>query len=173
MEVSSLTSSPPFNSYCELGLRSIAKTARYFSPNADQVAWMQRGPAQATKSNAAAWLCFHNYLAFRRPAAERVDFVFRWVVSSNGFLWADSAIVEVKWQSVIELFGYRGDWLGPMTLWKDCISSSRHTIHTETVFTCTLSQNLPWRTLKTRIQIILTSKRPSAQSESPTQFLGF
>jgi hypothetical protein len=69
---------------------------------------------------------------------------------------------------------YRGYWLGPITLWKDSISSSTHTIHTGTVSTCTWCPYLPCCTWKTVIQIILTSsKRTSAQSESPTPFLGF
>jgi hypothetical protein len=68
---------------------------------------------------------------------------------------------------------YRGYWLGPRTLWEGSISSSRHTIHTGTVSTCTWCPYLPCCTWKTAIQIVLTSKRTSAQSESPTPFLGF
>jgi hypothetical protein len=51
---------------------------------------------QATKKdNAAACLCFLNYLAFLRPAADRAVSIHPWVVSrgrSYGFLWAGSII---------------------------------------------------------------------------------
>jgi hypothetical protein len=47
---------------------------------------------QATKKyNAVACLCFLNYLALLRPAADRTISIFPWVVSrgrSYGFLWA-------------------------------------------------------------------------------------
>jgi hypothetical protein len=38
---------------------------------------------------------FLTYLAFLRPAADRADCIFTWIVSrghSHGFLWADSII---------------------------------------------------------------------------------
>jgi hypothetical protein len=51
---------------------------------------------QATKiDNATACLCFLNYLAFLRPAADRAVPMLPWVVSrgrSYGFLWADFRI---------------------------------------------------------------------------------
>jgi hypothetical protein len=68
---------------------------------------------------------------------------------------------------------YRGYSLGPMTFWEDSISRSRQSIHTGTVSTCTWCPYLPWRTWNFLILIIFTSKRTSAQSESPTPFLGF
>jgi hypothetical protein len=47
---------------------------------------------QATNNdNAAACLCFLNYLAFLRPAADRAVSILPWVLSpgrSYGFLWA-------------------------------------------------------------------------------------
>jgi hypothetical protein len=54
---------------------------------------------QATKKdNAAACLCFLNYLAFLRPAADRAVSILPWVVSpgrSYGFLWAGSIIQKI------------------------------------------------------------------------------
>jgi hypothetical protein len=54
---------------------------------------------QATKiDNAAACLCFLNYLAFLRPAADRAVYILSWVVSrsrSYGFLWAGSIIQKM------------------------------------------------------------------------------
>jgi hypothetical protein len=47
------------------------------------------------KDDAAACLCFLNYLAFLRPAADRVVFILPWVVSPGRlyrFLWAGSII---------------------------------------------------------------------------------
>jgi hypothetical protein len=55
----------------------------------------KEGKAGNKKDNAAACLCFLNYLAFLRPAADRAVSLLPWVVSpgrSNGFLWADSII---------------------------------------------------------------------------------
>jgi hypothetical protein len=52
-----------------------------------------------TRHNAAACLCFLNYLAFLRPAADRADPIIPWVVSrgrSYGFLWAGSIIQKKK-----------------------------------------------------------------------------
>jgi hypothetical protein len=55
---------------------------------------MQRGPSrQQKKDNAAACLCFLNYLAFLRPASDRAVSILLWVASrgrSYGFLWTDS-----------------------------------------------------------------------------------
>jgi hypothetical protein len=68
---------------------------------------------------------------------------------------------------------YRGDWVNSRTFLEDRISSSTHTIHTETVSTCTWCPYLnccPWRAL---VRIILNSKWTSAQIESPTLFLVF
>jgi hypothetical protein len=75
--------------------------------------------------------------------------------------------------SIDELVFYRGDSLDPRTLWEGSISSSRHTIHTGIVSTCTWCLYLPWWTWNVLIRIILNSKGTSAQSESPTPFLGF
>jgi hypothetical protein len=51
---------------------------------------------QATKKdNAAACLCFLNYLAFLRPAAVRTVSILPWIASRGrpyGFLWADWSI---------------------------------------------------------------------------------
>jgi hypothetical protein len=47
------------------------------------------------KDNAAACLCFLNYLAFLQPAADRAVYILLWVISrgrSYGFLWAGSII---------------------------------------------------------------------------------
>jgi hypothetical protein len=61
---------------------------------------MQRGPSrQQNKDNAAACLCFLNYLAFLRPEADRAVSILPWVVSrgrSYGFLWAGSIIQKNK-----------------------------------------------------------------------------
>jgi hypothetical protein len=51
----------------------------------------KEGQAGNKKDNAAACLCFLNYLAFLRPAADRAVSILPWVVSpgrSYGFLWA-------------------------------------------------------------------------------------
>jgi hypothetical protein len=54
---------------------------------------------KATKNdNAATYLCFLNYLAFLRPAADRAVSILPWVVSpgrSYGFLWANSSIPKI------------------------------------------------------------------------------
>jgi hypothetical protein len=55
----------------------------------------KRASAGHMKNNAAACLCFLNYLAFLRPAADRAVSLLPWVVSrgrSYGFLWAGSTI---------------------------------------------------------------------------------
>jgi hypothetical protein len=55
----------------------------------------KEGRAGNKKNNAAACLCFLNYLAFLRPAADRAVSILPWVVSrgrSYGFLWAGSII---------------------------------------------------------------------------------
>jgi hypothetical protein len=61
---------------------------------------MQRGQSrQQQKDNAAACLCFLNYLALLRPAADRAVSVLPCVVSrgrSYGFLWADSIGKNVR-----------------------------------------------------------------------------
>jgi hypothetical protein len=59
--------------------------------------WHTRKEGQAgnKKDNAAACLCFLNYLAFLRPAASRAVSILPWFVSrgrSYGLLWADSSI---------------------------------------------------------------------------------
>jgi hypothetical protein len=55
----------------------------------------KEGQAATKIDIAAACLCFLNYLAFRRPAADRAVSILPWVVSrgrSYGFLWAVSII---------------------------------------------------------------------------------
>jgi hypothetical protein len=59
------------------------------------VAHVQRGPSSNKIDNAAACLCFLNYLAFLRPAADWAVSILPWVVSPGrlyGFLWAASII---------------------------------------------------------------------------------
>jgi hypothetical protein len=54
----------------------------------------KRAKLAKQKDNTAACLCFLNYLAFLRPAADRAVSILPWVVSrgrSYGFLWADSS----------------------------------------------------------------------------------
>jgi hypothetical protein len=53
--------------------------------------YAKRAKQATKKDNAAACLCFLNYLAFLRPAADRAISILPWVVSpgrSYGFLWA-------------------------------------------------------------------------------------
>jgi hypothetical protein len=61
-----------------------------------QVAYAQRRPSRKQKKdNAAACLCFLNYLAFLRQATDRAVSILPWVVSrgrSCGFHRADSSI---------------------------------------------------------------------------------
>jgi hypothetical protein len=54
--------------------------------------YSKRVKKEQKKDNAAACLCFLNYLAFLRPAADRAVSILPWVVSrgrSYGFLWAN------------------------------------------------------------------------------------
>jgi hypothetical protein len=54
--------------------------------------WSKRAKQPTKKVNC---LCFLNYLAFLRPAADRAVSILPWVVSpgrSHGFLWASSII---------------------------------------------------------------------------------
>jgi hypothetical protein len=59
--------------------------------------YAKRAKQATKKDNAAACLCFLNYLAFLRPAADRAVSILPWVVSpgrSYGFLWAGSIFQE-------------------------------------------------------------------------------
>jgi hypothetical protein len=63
------------------------------------VACLLGGPSRQQKQNAAACLCFLNYLTFHRLAADRTDSILSWVVSrgrSHGFLSADSSVQKVR-----------------------------------------------------------------------------
>jgi hypothetical protein len=60
--------------------------------------YAKRAKQATKKDNVAACLCFQNYLAFFRPAADRAVSILPWVVSrgrSYGFLWADSIIQKM------------------------------------------------------------------------------
>jgi hypothetical protein len=60
---------------------------------------VRRGPAREKYGDAAACLCFLNYLAFLQPEADRTYSVLPWVVTrgrSNRFLWANSIIQKKK-----------------------------------------------------------------------------
>jgi hypothetical protein len=50
------------------------------APNAKKVAYVQGGPSRNKKGNAAASLCLLNYIAFLRPAADRVVSKLPWVM---------------------------------------------------------------------------------------------
>jgi hypothetical protein len=63
------------------------------------------------------------------------------------------------------------DWK-PGLFWRKVSRNCRRSIH-GIVSTCACCPYLPCCTWKNLILIILTSKRTSAQSESPTPFLGF
>jgi hypothetical protein len=62
--------------------------------NAEQGECMRRGPSGKQKiDNSAVCLCFLNFLAFLRPAADRAVSVLPWVVSrvrKYGLFWAYS-----------------------------------------------------------------------------------
>jgi hypothetical protein len=83
----------------------------HLSPNAKQALYFQKGPRRQQKIvNAAACLCFLNYLAFLRPVADGTDSILPWVVSrgrsygSLCFLCAESTIQNYEERSIFGLF---------------------------------------------------------------------
>jgi hypothetical protein len=90
------------------------KVKSSYSTKAKQVTFMQRGPSRQQKDNAAAGLCFRNYLAFLRPAADRAVPILPWVVSrgrSYRYLWADSVIkIYVRKEDPTPAYWPVSDW---------------------------------------------------------------
>jgi hypothetical protein len=89
---------------CIKWLPSVASQVKLLGSECQTSGTYAKRAKQATKKDkAAACLCFLNYLAFLRPAADRAVSILRSVVSpgrSYGFLWAGSIIQKMLGRTI-------------------------------------------------------------------------
>jgi hypothetical protein len=88
----------------------------------------KEGQAGNKKDNAAACLCFLNYLAFLRPAADRAVSILPLVVSpgrSYGFPWAGSIIQKnVRYVTLLSMQSPDALKFESQVAWKEALKGS-------------------------------------------------